>query len=78
MADNKLLSLVQQSQLLVNIEIIFPGDRPGGGVCRPIRHGGEELSGHLKVSTRSASSFEVDLAFQGQLQRFGVEPVSSR
>lgn len=65
MADNKLLSLLQQSPPPTNTEIILPEDEWGNSVSLPIRREGQELSDHLKVLTVPASRFEIDLEFQG-------------
>lgn len=53
----------------LNLHIILPEDISTAESSQepPVRHGGDEISGHLEVMTYGNFQFEIDVSFEGML-----------
>lgn len=50
---------------IIGIQVVFPEDAVNGHSHIPIKQGGNEISGYIKVVLWPNVDFEVDLAFEG-------------
>lgn len=71
MANHRPVSLLPQSRApIISIQIIFPEDAGNRDELPPVRQGGAELAGCLKVTLQSAIDFEIDIVFEGSFLSF--------
>lgn len=67
MADHKPLATDERARPhLINVEVVFQEDSANGKKSEPIRRGGEELSGSLKIGCNCDCVLDIDIVFEGK------------